>query len=269
MCGPSVIRTPEWLPNRLANYYMYFAHHGGTYIRLAYSDSLEGPWQLHDGGSLRLEQAAAFHDHIASPDVHVDEANRRIRMYFHGPHLSLGGQWTGVAHSHNGIDFKASSEILGKFYFRVWQWRGKYYSLAKNNNEGWGELYQSDSGVSDFRLRGNFLKDMRHCAVWVNGHELVIFFSRVGDAPERILAVTVDLRPDWMDWSPSEVFEVLRPEEVYEGIDFPIRTSKHGSATQVHELRDPCFLFDEGKGYLFYSFAGEVGIAGAEISGLD
>ena len=50
----------EWLPNRLANYYMYFAHHGGTYIRLAYSDSLEGPWQLHDGGSLRLEQAAAF-----------------------------------------------------------------------------------------------------------------------------------------------------------------------------------------------------------------
>ena len=35
--GPSLIRVPDWLPNRLGNYYLYFAHHQGQYIRLAYS----------------------------------------------------------------------------------------------------------------------------------------------------------------------------------------------------------------------------------------
>lgn len=41
--GPSLIRAPYWLPNRLGKYYLYFAHHRGTYIRLAYADHLAGP----------------------------------------------------------------------------------------------------------------------------------------------------------------------------------------------------------------------------------
>ena len=36
--GPSLIRTPDWLPNRLGRYYLYFADHKGSYIRLAYAD---------------------------------------------------------------------------------------------------------------------------------------------------------------------------------------------------------------------------------------
>ena len=39
--GPSLIRVPSWLPNPLGAYYLYFAHHGGKYIRLAYADRLE------------------------------------------------------------------------------------------------------------------------------------------------------------------------------------------------------------------------------------
>jgi hypothetical protein len=31
--GPSVIRIPDWLPNPLGKYYLYFAHHAGTCIR--------------------------------------------------------------------------------------------------------------------------------------------------------------------------------------------------------------------------------------------
>ena len=44
--GPSLIRVPEWLPNKLGNYYLYFADHKGSYIRLAYADDLLGPWKI-------------------------------------------------------------------------------------------------------------------------------------------------------------------------------------------------------------------------------
>src|SRR5881628_2729968 len=53
---PSVIRAPDWLPNRLGNYYLYFSAHHGTYIRLAYADRVEGPWKTYEPGTLRLEQ---------------------------------------------------------------------------------------------------------------------------------------------------------------------------------------------------------------------
>ena len=43
--GPSLIKVPDWLPNPLGNYYLYFSHHRGTYIRMAYADRIEGLWQ--------------------------------------------------------------------------------------------------------------------------------------------------------------------------------------------------------------------------------
>ncbi len=131
--GPSVIRVPDWLPNPLGKYYLYFAHHAGTYIRLAYADELQGPWHIFEPGTLHLKHAEAFQDHIASPDVHVDDANQQIRMYFHGVAKAMPGQWTGVAHSKDGIRFTAKPDLLGKFYFRVWQWQGHWYAIAKND----------------------------------------------------------------------------------------------------------------------------------------
>ena len=38
--GPSLIRVPDWVENRLGTYYLYFADHKGRYIRLAYADDL-------------------------------------------------------------------------------------------------------------------------------------------------------------------------------------------------------------------------------------
>jgi hypothetical protein len=76
-------------------------------------------------------------------DVHVDNESWQIRLYFHGPAKARPGQWTGVAYSKDGIHFTAKPDLLGKFYFRVWQWQDRWYALAKNNNEGWGELYRA------------------------------------------------------------------------------------------------------------------------------
>lgn len=263
--GPSVIRVPSWIKDPLGKYYMYFAHHGGKYIRLAYADALEGPWKIYEPGTLQLKEAKAFRRHIASPDVHVDEAKKEIRMYFHGPAKGRKGQWTGVAISKDGLKFDAPSEILGKFYFRVFHWNGHYYAIAKNGNSGWGELYRSRDGLTPFESRGNFVRMMRHCAVLLRNNQLLIFYSRKGDAPERIVVATVTLTDDWKNWKESPPIDVIQPEKEYEGISFPNKASSYGSAIEVRQLRDPCIFEEDGRTYLFYTVAGEMGIALAEI----
>jgi hypothetical protein len=55
--GPSLIRMPDWVTAPLGRYYLYFAHHDGRYIRLAYADDLDGPWKIHRPGVLSLADA--------------------------------------------------------------------------------------------------------------------------------------------------------------------------------------------------------------------
>jgi hypothetical protein len=52
--GPSLIRVPDWVEAPLGKYYLYFADHKGTYIRLAYADIPEGPWTIYAPGSLQI-----------------------------------------------------------------------------------------------------------------------------------------------------------------------------------------------------------------------
>ena len=82
--GPSLIPAPSWLSDQLGKYYLYFAHHAGSFIRLAYADHLEGPWNIYEPGTLHLEHSHC-HNHIASPDVPRGRREKReIRMYYHG-----------------------------------------------------------------------------------------------------------------------------------------------------------------------------------------
>ena len=274
--GPSLIAAPEWLPNRLGKYYLYFGHHQGLFIRLAYADMLEGPWRIYGPGTLRLEQTPCY-GHIASPDVHVDEQNQRIIMYYHGPAIAradaqhdpvtqrfatLGGQRSLVATSADGINFTSGQELLGSSYFRVFQWQGWTYALGMP-----GIVYRSADGFTGFEI-GPFLfdKDMRHSAVKLVGNTLTVFYSRVGDCPEHILVSTIDLRANWMNWQESPPRSVVHPQEAYEGADLPLEPSQRGAIhQQAHQLRDPAIFEEDGRVYLLYSVAGESGIAIAEL----
>lgn len=262
--GPSVIRVPDWIEKPLGTYYMYFAHHGGDHIRMAYANDLHGPWTVYEPGVMDLKQATAFHGHVASPDVHLDAEEKRLRMYFHGP--AKGGQKTGVAFSKDGLRFEPKETILGPFYFRVFEWKGAYYAIAKGGGAGDGILMRSDAPDTPFTARkGVFVPDMRHAAVMFRGDTLLIFYSRIGDAPERIVLATVELEGDWTDWQLSEPIEVIEPQEPYEGIEHPNKPSRPGSGTGLRQLRDPCVFEEGGTVYLFYSIAGEAGVALAEI----
>jgi hypothetical protein len=275
--GPSLIRVPDWMEEPLGKYHLYFSHHGGDYIRLAYADELEGPWKIHQPGTLRLGDAPAAKGHIASPDVHVDRG--QIRMYFHAPGRNADGQKTFVATSTDGLTFSPSDEILGTFYFRAFQWKDHWYALAKG-----GALYRSRDGLTSFSAGPNpFVSDpppdaasaqgreapspIRHVAVQLVGDSLWIYFTRVGDAPERILRTRIELSDDWTTWRPAvPPQEVLRPEEEYEGVKHPLEASRSG-ATEGPEnaVRDPAIFTEGGRTWLIYSIAGESGLAMAEV----
>jgi len=257
--GPSLIRVPDWLENPLGQYYLYFAHHQGKYIRLAYADRLDGTWTTYESGTLRLEDSFC-RGHVASPDAHVDDEKREIRMYYHGP--SEGGQVSRVSISKDGINFTAFPEILGSSYFRVFQWGGYYYALGMP-----GIFYRSKDGLMNFEQGPTlFTRDMRHTALKLDGNTLSVFYSNAHDCPERILLSTIELTPNWMEWQASESVTVLESEMDYEGVDLPLELSARGWAPErVRQLRDPAIFREEGRTYLLYSVAGEHGIAIAEL----
>ncbi len=291
--GPSLIRVPEWLENPLGAYYLYFADHKGSYIRLAYADALTGPWTVHPPGSLQLADSLfpteppevspellarvearlkgrnlghdALHEmtavHIASPDVHVDDAQRRIVMYFHGLE-GPGHQVTRAATSADGIRFEARPEVLGRTYLRAFRHDGMTYAMAMP-----GQFYRSADGLSGFE-EGPLLfnPDMRHAALLKRGDTLYVFWTQVGQVPERILLSTIDVSGDWMSWQETVPVEVLRPERDWEGADAPLEPSVRSTAYgHVNQLRDPAVYVEDGRVFLLYAVAGESGIGLAEV----
>lgn len=280
--GPSLIRVPDWLASPLGKYYLYFAHHKGRYIRLAYADELTGPWKVYEKGTLSVEDCPFLvmdgdvlrDKHVASPDVHVDAKNQRIVMYFHCPVArSVSGDDKGypqasfVASSMNGIDFIPREEILGNAYFRVFKWNDYHYALSKP-----GTFFKSKDGLASFEQGPNpFAKirmpgKMRHGAVLMKDNKLYVFFSRIGDNPERILVSRISLSDDWNDWKPTPPITLLKPELPYEGIDLKNEKSRVGASwKRSRQLRDPAIFEEEGEIYLLYTVAGESGIAIAEI----
>ena len=263
--GPSLIAVPDWLPNPLGRYYLYFGHHDGSYIRLAYADDVAGPWIMHEPGVLPLKDSL-FVGHIASPAVFVDHAAKLIRLYYHGAEVGTGTggpQHTRVAVSEDGLNFVARPAFLGQPYMRVIQIGEWHYAIAMP-----GVFYRSRNGLDDFEIGPNpFDAGMRHAALLRRGDRLIVFYTRIGDSPERILASEIDLNVDWRNWRPAPPQDILAPERDYEGGDLELRPSKRGLAHgPVRELRDPAVFQAEEGVYLLYAVAGESGIGLARLS---
>ena len=125
-----------------------------------------------------------------------------------------------------------------------------------------GRIFRSEDGLSNFESGPDLLDfNTRHSAVMVDGNELLVFYSKWGNCPERIQMRSVALDQDWRSWIASLESEVLRPEQEWEGSRRPLRPSRKGAADRPeHQLRDPC-LYREGTDlFLLYACAGESGI---------
>ena len=314
--GPSLIRVPEWIPmNKRANisaqYYLYFAHHQGDYIRMAWAADIGGPYTLYNDfndpgnrGVLDNAEADIFLDnnirieenHLASPDVHVDDENQLIIMYFHsGSSFFVNDheqkrQVTWVSTSLYGLEFyeRIESVHLGDSYFRVFEYDGELYALdnsaninrALDRDNPWrtpnghdfkdplweknpsgNNVFQEDIPVPSSELR------VRHTGVHVDGNQLLVFYSRRGELQERIQLSTMDLNDDWANWNPTyPPKEILAPNPGWEGGELNMANSEMGSGVDVNQLRDP-YVFEDSDGqmYLLFTGNGEGGIGIARL----
>ncbi len=315
--GPSMVRIPNFIatrnrPDRNARYYLYFAHHAGSYIRMAYSRDAFGPFTLYradasvgsrgvmdnNNTNINIDEGISLRrNHIASPDVHVDEANSRFIMYFHhgGPYRINGqdnnSQNSFVNTSNDGLNFRRGDiepVRLGGSYFKVFTNRNTLYAVnndggpvrAPSFNNPWSPpsgYYNGNSLASLWpgRSNGNLLRAavpeadrrVRHSGVLTEGNNLRLFYSIRGDSPERIFVSNINLTSNFNNWTVSiPGTEVLRAVGGWEEGQRTPSPSVGGPATNVNQLRDPdVFQDDDGSLYLYYSGAGEEGLGVAAI----
>ncbi len=266
--GPSLIRVPPWIAHPLGRYYLYFAHHAGKYLRLAYADEIAGPWKIYAGEVQPLSEQTAVAGHVASPEVIVDASTHQLFLFYHGNNLrkndptaafdddggSGGNQITSVAVSSDGLHFQSRNVVVGPAYLRVFTHGGQWFALS---DSGW--LRRAEQLGGPFRKVTKVIGDditaavdparrgepgapladrrpktgpdryaIRHVGIDVMAERLVIYFSCVGHRPERILCTSVDLTGAPETWRAKGVAEVLRPEKPWEGADRPLAYSKGG-----------------------------------------
>jgi len=297
--GPTIIRVPSWVEKPLGRYYIYFAHHMGVFIRLAYADSIAGPWNIYEPGVLPVNDTAFFrpqpdppenlenfYTHVASPEIHIDDTGRRLVMWFHGwwtdgTRWPVGepaarawarehgyGQFTQSAESPDGVHFTVHPAISKTSYLRVFPHLGYFYGMSRLGLVARSKdpFASFDIGANPFR-GGPYANRVRHVAVLPRGRTLYVFFTGIGDAPERVMMSTIDLTADWKDWKASPPVELLRPEAPYECPTLPDAPSEAGDVKgPVRQLRDPAIVEEDGRTYLFYSICGEQGLAAATLT---
>jgi hypothetical protein len=223
---------------------------------------------------------------VASPEIVVDEERRRLVMLFHGwwTHGELWplsqrdarawarqrgyGQFTQAAESTDGLHFAVHPDITKVSYLRAFRFEGYYYGMARL-----GQLVRSKDPLASFETGSNpftgsaYADRVRHVAVVRRDRTLFVFFTGIGDAPERILLSTIDLSGDWRAWKASAPVEVVRPQAPYECPDLPVEPSTAGEIEgRAQQLRDPGVFEEDGRLYLFYSVCGEQGLAAAEVA---
>ena len=166
------------------------------------------------------------------------------------------------------LTFTSRPAITRQSYLRVFRSQDQFYGMARL-----GQLLRAKDPLETFELGADPFRDtpvagrVRHVALLPEGNRLDIFFTAIGDAPERIYRTAIDLKGDWQQWKVGPVSEVLTPHAPYECLDLPNEKSEVGEIDHpARQLRDPAVLREDGKTYLFYTFCGEQGIAGAEVS---
>lgn len=298
--GPSIIRVPAWIPHPLGRYYAYFGHHKGQFIRLAYADAITGPWAVYTPGVEPVSETAfyrpqpdppdgpadQFYTHVASPEIYVDDTRKRLVMWTHGwwtdgqrwpvdgaearawARRNGYGQFTQSSVSTDGLHFALQPAITKVSYLRVFPFDGYLYGMARL-----GQLLRSKDPLASFESGPNPFADgpyadrVRHVATLRRGRTLYVFFTGIGDAPERVMLSTIELAGTWQTWKASAPVELLRPEAPYECPGLPNVPSAAGEIEgPARQLRDPAIFEEAGKTYLFYSICGEQGLAAAELT---
>lgn len=194
-----------------------------------------------------------------------------MHAHLHGCARLPGHQPTICLTSDNLVHWKLSNHTYvsrDQFYSKLFVYNHTLYAIAKSQEDPIGHmvLLRSETPQGQYTFIKRIANGARHVGLHLKGNILYVFFTLIGDDPERILLGTMDLRHD--DWNLLPGPIILVPAEV--GI---WGASKMGPAAckPVQELRDPFFVpdGDEGeselKGTLFYTLYGEQTIGASKI----
>ena len=251
--GPSLIKVPSWITSPLARYYLYFSHHNGKYIRMAFSNFIEGPYSIFQNGVLNLKNSLGSR-HIASPDLHIDNKNKKIIMYYHTFYNDF--QYTFKSLSSDGINFVSNNKKLGYYYFRVFKYNNQLYSIAKGR-KNYGIIYKYLNETWKI-INDRFIKNLRHTGVLVEANNVFIFYSLIGEIQESIYCSVLDLS----NYNLNNTYKIIKPSLEYEGSNILKKKSIEGiELNYVNQVRDPAIFINKSEKYLLYSVSGEKGIA--------
>lgn len=172
---------------------MYFSHHKGEYIKMAYSDSINGRWTIYNDKILSLKNSTLItyrttqsnlkdvfnHNnsnetfallsqldfkknntsvdsndpHIASPEIIINNESKEIVMFFHGM-VSGNIQKSKIAISKDGLNFNAKSKILTGPYLKLVEYKNSYLGISMS-----GVFYKFSKNLKNMKLeKGLFLK---------------------------------------------------------------------------------------------------------------
>lgn len=269
--GPTVMQLRFGIHKR-PFFVLFYANHKGKFIRVAVSKQPAGPfirirvWGLHWVWNPLAERWG----HVASPESVLVDGKRYLLS--HSPSRRLPKQRTYAARLYLGLFSPRPRLTQLPAYARIFSWQKKMYAVANGGalyrieQPGWKpreleidvrEAIHSPALETSLRIRHPFILPI--------GENLVLFFTRRGDSPERILASLVVFNSD-QSASVGKPIEVLRPELRFEGSGIPTKASAGGIAKDSENaVRDP-FVFElEGKYILYYSVQAERGIACAEL----
>lgn len=298
---PSIVKVPAWVAVPLGVYYLYFSHHHGSYIRMAYADDLAGPWTIYNpatvygtGGVMTMVELDAAvggpptpypGGHIASPEVWAEDGPMLFYMWFHASQQTWGHK-SGFASSPDGLNWTiqgagglGNGVISNGIYMRHMLYSGQYFAICRSAAmvrmgalpNGPQQQVHDQSPFSDSIFPDPPNDPPRHfSSPDLIGSTAWMYHSTIGDAPEHIYGSRIELTPPspgFNNWEIIAPYDLMFSEEDYEGVNEPITPSADGgSYSLVHQLRDPQIYREAGTRYLLGAAGGENSIEIATIS---
>lgn len=223
-------------------------HRGHTNIRRFEAVSPEGPWQE---AHLEIPSFDRCSPGLHSPDV--IHFNGTYYMFAHG-HACRGvqsrNQPTIALISNDLVHWKFPTQTYAAkeyFYTRVFFHNNVFYATAKSEEDAVGSmvLLRSESPLGPFQYVNTLARGVRHVSLHRKGGILFVFFTLIGDMPERILLGTINLDGADMRLRPGPF--ILEPRHDGNNL-LPSEAGAAPCTNAAPQLRDPFFVPDSNEG---------------------
>jgi hypothetical protein len=239
---------------------------------MAYSNEITCNYKIYESGVFNLSQVTtntSKPNHLASPDVIVDNKNQQIIMYFHCPYNNkCTNQSTFYAISTDGINFVMQNENIIYPYFRYFCHDENEYGIAMNRtqNSSYTSLMKRNKLNKNFEEICRILPNSRHACIFKIYDKLFVLYSIVGDCPEHIYIC--ELVIDKTIETKNET-SLIMPKLDYEHFNNVPKKSTYGmSHNAMCQLQDPYVYIENNIIYVLYVVAGEKGIAISILHGI-